>query len=425
MGRPIIAEVCEDEEALARDIDAAYAQSRKTDDDRIPTDLDESENVEELLGELDRDLLTQSGKGPIVRLVDTLLFRALSIGASDIHIQPTTERVLIRYRTDGVLHDVHNLPRRMATEVVSRIKVMGRMDVADRRIAQDGRATVTIGERAVDLRLSILPTTYGERAVIRLLDNSRHLCDFDRLGMPPEIADRFLEQASRAHGIILVTGPTGSGKTTTLYATLRRCATPQQNVMTIEDPVEYELSSAGVAISQAQVNSKKGVTFATGLRHILRQDPDVIMIGEIRDAETARIAIQSSLTGHLVLSTLHTNDAPSAVTRLIDLGVEPYLVSASLSAVLAQRLVRLLHTSCDGRGCSECLDSGFRGRTGLFELLVLEEPIRELITEGASLSRIRAAARRCGLRSLREEGDRLVAAGATTSTEVQRVTQVI
>jgi general secretion pathway protein E len=237
------------------------------------------------------------------------------------------------------------------------------------------------------------------------------------------VAESFLERAGRSNGIILVTGPTGSGKTTTLYSTLCRIGSSEVNIMTIEDPIEYELSTVGLAISQAQVNSRKGVTFATGLRHILRQDPDIVMVGEIRDTETARIAIQSSLTGHLVFSTLHTNDAASAVTRLIDLGVEPYLVSASLSAVLAQRLVRLIHQPCQGTGCEACLGTGFSGRTGLFELMVIDEPIRELISRGAPLAEIRSVSRAGGLRTLREEGQRLVAAGRTTEAEVRRVVE--
>ncbi len=340
-----------------------------------------------------------------------------------MHVQPLDDRTLVRYRLDGVLHTARELPRTSTASVVSRIKVMGRMDIAERRIPQDGRATVTIGTRPVDLRISTLPTSYGERAVLRLLDNSQQLCDFDQIGMPPEVATPFLERAQRTNGIILVTGPTGSGKTTTLYSTLRRIGSAQINIMTIEDPIEYELSTTGLAVSQSQINPRKGVTFANGLRHILRQDPDVVMVGEIRDAETARMAIQASLTGHLVFSTLHTNDAASAVTRLVDLGIEAYLVSASLSAVLAQRLVRLIHDQCQGQGCEDCLDTGFRGRTGLFELMVIDEPTRELISRGAALADLRTAAQASGLRTLREEGQRLVAAGRTTRTEAHRVVE--
>ncbi|MHC4414377.1 MAG: GspE/PulE family protein [Planctomycetota bacterium] len=414
-----------DAEAIARAIDEVYAASPAATGaatDEAADQVDGTE-LERLLAEADRDLLSTQGKGRVVKLVDALLFEALGRRASDVHIQPLDDRTLVRYRLDGVLHTVRELPRSVTLAVVSRIKVMGRMDIAERRVPQDGRATVTIGDRAIDLRISTLPTSYGERAVVRLLDNTQQLCDFDRLGMPEDVAERFLERARRTQGIILVTGPTGSGKTTTLYSTLRRTGSPEVNIMTIEDPIEYELSTVGLAISQAQVNKRKGVNFAAGLRHILRQDPDVVMVGEIRDAETARIAIQASLTGHLVFSTLHTNDAVSAVTRLNDLGVEPYLVSASLSAVLAQRLVRLIHETCGGRGCDSCLGTGFVGRTGLFELMVIDEQIRELVSRGATLAELRSAAGAAGLRTLREEGERLVAAGRTTRVEAHRMVE--
>ncbi|MBZ0173266.1 MAG: GspE/PulE family protein, partial [Phycisphaerales bacterium] len=334
---------------------------------------------------------------------------------------------------------VRETPTKLTAPIVSRIKVMGRMDIAERRIPQDGRATVTIGSgRSVDLRISTLPTSYGERAVLRLLDvgHGPGLDDLASLGMPPEVERAFLCCAGRTSGIVLVTGPTGSGKTTTLYTTLRWLATradpldargPRKldggdlNIMTIEDPIEYELATAGLAISQAQVNTKKGVTFASGLRHILRQDPDVIMVGEIRDAETARIAIQASLTGHLVFSTLHTNDAATAVTRLLDLGVEPYLVASSVSAVLAQRLLRLKHQACNGEGCETCFRSGYSGRTAIFELISIDDPVRELITKGSSASLIRHHVRSRGVRGLEQEGESLVEAGRTTRAELERV----
>ena len=416
-----------DGESIAQLIDEVYQRHAEADDHVAHNTSDDLTSgggeIERLLAEADRDLLSTQGKGPIVKLVDALLFEALSRRASDVHVQPLDDRTLVRYRLDGVLHTARELPRTITASVVSRIKVMGRMDIAERRIPQDGRATVTIGTRPVDLRISTLPTSYGERAVLRLLDNSQQLCDLDQIGMPPEVATPFLDRAQRTNGIILVTGPTGCGKTTTLYSTLRRIGSAQINIMTIEDPIEYELSTTGLAVSQSQINPRKGVTFANGLRHILRQDPDVVMVGEIRDAETARTAIQASLTGHLVFSTLHTNDAASAVTRLVDLGIEPYLVSASLSAVLAQRLVRLIHDQCHGQGCDDCLDTGFRGRTGLFELMVIDEPIRELISRGAALADLRTAAQANGLRTLREEGQRLVAAGRTTRTEAHRVVE--
>ncbi len=413
----------------------------------------------------ERDLLSTQGKADVVRLVDSILFEALSRGASDVHVQALADRTLVRVRVDGVLHTTRELPAPVAAAVVSRIKIMGRMDVAERGAPQDGRATVSIGRqgaaartdaddgaardangsgdtaaggRTVDLRISTLPTSYGERAVVRLLDNTRgeHLKDFAALGMPAEVQTRFLERVNRAHGIVLVTGPTGSGKTTTLYAALRwvagdgqiadaktkaRRSAGELNVMTIEDPIEYELSTVGVAVSQSQVNVKKGVTFAAGLRHILRQDPDVVMVGEIRDTETARIAIQASLTGHLVLSTLHTNDAAGALTRLVDLGVESYLVAASLSAVLAQRLVRRCHASCAGRGCNVCLHSGFAGRVGVFELLTVDDGLRDRVVRGATGADLRTAARAAGMRSLMDEGRRLSELGVTTMLEVERV----
>ena len=426
LGTPIDSQVA-DAEAIAILIDEVY--EKRAHDGEIPDDQisyePEAGEIERLLTEADRDLLSTEGKGPIVKLVDALLFEALSEKASDVHVQPLDDRTLIRYRIDGVLHTARELPRhrKLTNAVISRIKVMGKMDIAERRIPQDGRATVTIGKRSVDLRISTLPTSYGERAVLRLLDNSQQLCDFVELGMPQHVAQPYLDRATRTNGIILVTGPTGSGKTTTLYSTLRRIGTAQVNIMTIEDPIEYELSTIGLALSQAQVNTRKGVTFANGLRHILRQDPDIIMIGEIRDAETARIAIQASLTGHLVFSTLHTNDAVSAMTRLIDLGIEPYLVSASLSAVLAQRLVRLIHGDCQGNGCEDCHKTGLRGRTGLFELLVVSDSIRTQISNGASLAELRVEAKANGLHTLREEGQRLVAKGLTTQSEAQRVVE--
>jgi general secretion pathway protein E len=369
--------------------------------------------------------------------------------------------------------------------VVSRIKVMGRLDVAERRAPQDGRATVSIGGsgstgsgggpshakssaqsgRRIDLRISTLPSTFGERVVIRLLDVSRspHLLSFAALGMPAEVERRYLAQVGRTSGIVLSTGPTGSGKTTTLYTTLAwisaantKEAHPRAgrgghgcelNMMTVEDPVEYDLSGMGLggggnvlSVSQTQVDTKKNLTFATGLRHILRQDPDVIMVGEIRDEETARIAVQASLTGHLVLSTLHTNDAAGAIARLLDLGVEPFLVASSLSAVLAQRLVRKLHSVCRGEGCEECLGTGFRGRTGVFELLVVDPVIRDMIGRRASAVDTKHAAQHgsspgtggngsaaAGYRmvTLRDEGLRLVRAGLTTAAEVTRVIEAI
>ncbi|MBL8875385.1 MAG: type II/IV secretion system protein [Phycisphaerae bacterium] len=485
LGRVIRFVVLDDEE-IARHIDKAYdgfeARSRDKASPGTPIieviecDLDSA--IEQSMKATDRDLLSLDGKGPVIRLVDAMFFEALSKNASDIHIQPLADRTLVRYRVDGVLFIAREVPHSLTQALISRIKVMGQMDVAERHAPQDGRATVTMGRsrssssrppsrtpsptpprspshdappaRSIDLRISTLPTNYGERAVIRLLDNARgtHLADFASLGMPMRVRSSLLDRAERSHGIILVTGPTGSGKTTTLYTLLRHIATggegpssiasdappeltPRRsgrkrgdlNIMTIEDPIEYELSTSGIAISQSQINPKKGVTFATGLRHILRQDPDVVMVGEIRDAETTRIAMQASLTGHLVLSTLHTNDAASAVTRLIDLGAEPYLVAASLSTVMAQRLVRRLHQACRGKGCEGCLDTGYAGRLGVFELLLIDDGLRHMIAHSAQLGAIRDHACKRGMTTLLEEGQRLVTRGQTDDFEMRRVLQ--
>lgn len=426
---------------LAQQIDDAYADSLKQGassriiEDEDPEDIEDV--IERLVSTQDADLLATSGKAPVVRLIDGLLFEAIRSGASDIHFQPRHDAVLVRFRIDGALIDARTLPQRFAAPLTSRIKVMGHMDIAETRTAQDGRASVTIGQgnasnepHEIDLRISTLPTSEGERVVIRFLDSQQgqRLATLEAIGMPPHIFGPYKAAASRPNGIILLTGPTGSGKTTTLYATLRDIAfhggvtaSGDLNIMTIEDPIEYKLSAPGLSISQSQVNRQKGMTFASGLRHILRQDPDVIMVGEIRDAETAQIAIQSSLTGHLVFSTLHTNDSVSAPPRLIDLGIEPYLIGASLSAVLAQRLVRMLHVPCQGKGCQDCMMTGFRGRTGVFELLMISEQIRELIAASASASQIRQIAMGEGWRSLRQDGQRLIDSCLTTQTEIERV----
>lgn len=414
--------VRDDPESIARLLDDAYGAGSPVDSPATTDEpADAHADLERLVAQAERDLLTSTGKGPVVRLVDALLFDALAQGASDLHVQPLEDRWLVRYRVDGLLLNVRELPMRLAPAVLSRIKVMGRMDIAESRIPQDGRATVTVSEQPIDLRISTLPTSHGERAVLRLLDHRRELTAFKDLGMPDDVAARFLKCARLSHGMVLLTGPTGSGKTTTLYATLKEISTPTTNVMTVEDPVEYELSTIGLLVSQAAVNEKKGVTFATGLRHILRQDPDIVMVGEIRDAETARTAIQASLTGHLVFSTLHTNDSASAVTRLTDLGVPRYLVASSLSAVCAQRLVRLSHEECRGEGCEACFGTGFAGRTALFELLVLDETLTDLVASDAPLAALRAAAKERGMRTLKEEGRRLVERGLTTWAEVERV----
>ncbi|MCC6660714.1 MAG: type II/IV secretion system protein [Phycisphaerales bacterium] len=451
LGRRVVTRTLPAEQVAAA-IDSAYAAVRPPPDtDTSRTVVDGSSDIERdlagALAEAERDLLSTQGKAPAVRLVDLILFEALLHSASDVHIQPVRGRTLVRYRLDGVLRTVRELPGSIAAAVVSRIKVMSRLDVAEQRAPQDGRATVTIGGagaqsgRRVDLRVSTLPSTYGERVVTRLLDPARsaYLLSFAGLGMPADLQARYLAQASRASGIVLSTGPTGSGKTTTLYTTLawlsssnagataRGC---ELNMMTIEDPVEYDLSSSlasggGLAVSQTQVDPKKNVTFAAGLRHILRQDPDVIMVGEVRDHETARIAVQASLTGHLVLSTLHTSDSAGAVARLLDLGVEPFLVASSLSAVLGQRLVRTVHRTCGGGGCEGCLGTGFKGRTAVFELLVLDSPQRDMVARRCSAIEIKDAARAAGMTTLKEAGLQLVAEGRTTRAEMARVVEAL
>jgi len=380
-------------------------------------------DFDEILASDERDLLQTAGRAPVVKLVNALLFDALRLRASDVHVQPTVDGVAVRYRIDGSLLESRRLPAKLLAPVVSRVKVMARMDIAERRLPQDGRAMVTIGSEEVDLRVSSLPTSLGERLVIRLLDKRRgEMFDLERLGMPAAVRATFEGLCQRPYGMVLVTGPTGSGKTTTLYSALRLLNAPDRNILTLEDPIEYELDG----ISQSQINTRKGVTFATGLRHILRQDPDVIMVGEIRDAETARIAIQSALTGHLVFSTLHTNSAASAVTRLVDLGIEPYLITSSVSAVLAQRLVRTLCGMCDGvaseQRCESCMGSGYSGRRGLYELLVMNDEIRRLVREGSGDGAIELAAIADGMTTLRSAGLDAVSQGRTTIEEVDRVT---
>ncbi|MEM9109400.1 MAG: ATPase, T2SS/T4P/T4SS family [Planctomycetota bacterium] len=389
------------------------------------------------------DLLEADSRAPVIRLVNLLLLEAVKLGASDLHLQPYADRVVARMRLDGVLFDLHTLPKRLQDEAVSRVKVIGQMDIAEKRLPQDGRATVQIGEKVIDLRISTVPASHGERAVIRLLDKSAKLFTPEEIGMPPDVLERFRGLIRMEHGLILLTGPTGSGKTTTLYAALQEIHSSERNVITLEDPIEYELPG----VSQIQINNKKGMTFASGLRSVLRQDPDIMMVGEIRDRETAVMAIQSALTGHLVFSTLHTNDAASAVTRLLDLGVEPYLVASSLLGVLAQRLVRRVCRSCGGEvpvsnevrrslslgtddfltyqqggGCGACRGSGYKGRQGLFELLTLDDTTRELIQQRAAAGRIKDQAVGRGMTTLRDDGLMKVRSGITTPDEVLRVT---
>ena len=374
------------------------------------------------------DLLEASNDAPIIRMLNALLTQAAKDGASDIHIEPYERSSAVRFRVDGTLREVVQPNKALHAALISRLKIMAELDIAEKRLPQDGRISLRIGGRAIDVRVSTLPSAHGERAVLRLLDKGDSKFTLESLGMSGDVLSGFNKLVQQPHGIVLVTGPTGSGKTTTLYAALQTLETATTNVLTVEDPIEYELAGIG----QTQVNPKIDLDFAKALRAILRQDPDVIMIGEIRDFETAQIAIQASLTGHLVLATVHTNDAPSLVTRLIDMGVEPYLLSSSLLGVLAQRLVRKLCPHCkrvDGRGryhpvgCGECGMTGYRGRTGVYELMTVDEKISALIHNRAAESQLFVAAEAAGLRSMRDDGERLVEQGITSAEEVMRVTR--
>jgi general secretion pathway protein E len=419
------------EAALATAINLAYSsQANRTSQADELIDLLEPERlIEEAISAQSEDLLDTTGRAPVIQLVNQLLFEAVVAGASDIHIQPAEDHLLIRQRVDGVLFDSQRLPKVLQEEILTRVKVLGQMNIAEKRLPQDGRATVELGDRIVDLRIASLPTSHNERIVIRLLDKSARLYTLGDLGMDAQTLETWTHLIRLDHGLILVTGPTGSGKSTTLYSALQEVNSTELNVLTIEDPIEYQLPG----ISQSQVNEKKGMTFAASMRSILRQDPDIIMVGEIRDRETATMAIQASLTGHLVFSTLHTNDAASAVTRLLDLGIEPYLISSSLVASLAQRLVRKLCDKCSKSeseplnartpvGCASCRETGFAGRVGLFELLVIDDPCRNLIQERATSSQLREHAIASGMKLLSEDGRQKVEAGTTTLSEVLRAT---
>jgi len=383
-------------------------------------------------------------EAPVVRLVNLLIEEAVTSEASDIHVEPSEERLRVRYRIDGVLYDRESPPRKLQAALTSRIKLMAEMNIAERRLPQDGRIRVTAAGRRVDIRVSTVPTVHGESLVMRLLDRSSVFLPFNRLGFSPPVAETYEALIRRPHGILLVTGPTGSGKTTTLYAALDKINSVDKKIITIEDPVEYQLAG----VNQIPVRPNIGLTFAAGLRHIVRQDPDVIMVGEIRDLETAEIAIQAALTGHLVLSTLHTNDAPSAIARLQDMGAEPYLVASVLNAVLAQRLVRRVCAACRapyepeardllaigvadatgvelfrGKGCDECRGTGYRGRVGIYELFVITEDARGLILAKRPSGEIRRHAIERGMVTLRDDGWAKARAGITTVEEILRVTQ--
>lgn len=389
------------------------------------------------------DLVHLANEAPVVRLVNLLILEALEARASDVHLEGFADALRVRYRIDGVLQPAPSPPGHLTAAVISRLKIMADLDIAERRIPQDGRIRLRLQDRTVDVRVATAPTLHGESVVLRLLDREQGRRSLAEMGMGPEVRRRFTEVIGRTHGIVLVTGPTGSGKTTTLYGAIDLLRTGREKILTVEDPVEYELAG----VPQVPVNEKVGVTFASALRALLRQDPDILLVGEIRDEATAQVATQAALTGHLVLSTLHTNDAPGAITRLLDLGVPPYLVSSTVAAILAQRLVRVLCDHCKAAttpdpvqqrrlgtlvpaldrvwravGCGHCRDTGYRGRQGVFELLVMSDTLRELTQARASGDRLRAAARAEGMQTLRDDGIRLVREGVTTIDEILRVT---
>ncbi len=392
------------------------------------------------------DLLDTSDEAPIIRFVNGLLTQAYRQRASDIHIEPFETEVIVRYRVDGILYEVQRPPHRALSNITSRLKIMANLDIAEKRLPQDGRFSVRIAGKQADIRVSTLPTAFGERVVLRLLDKSSGVLGLEDIGVDAEMLPQIKAIIQKNHGIFLVTGPTGAGKTTTLYSALSAINSREQNIITVEDPIEYQLPGVG----QIQVNPKINLTFAQGLRSILRQDPDVIMVGEIRDSETAKIAVQAALTGHMVFSTLHTNDSAGALARLVDMGVEPFLAASALVGVLAQRLVRTVCPHCRvsyqpdkellaelfegaavpqqatfyrGRGCSHCMQVGYLGRTGLYELLEVTDPIRHLVTSNADAATIRQQALKMGMRPLRQAGLAKVLAGKTTVEEILRVTQ--
>ncbi len=370
--------------------------------------------------DLEADQLKNIGEEPpVIKLVNMTIMQAVSEGVSDIHIEPDEDALKVRYRVDGVLSEQSDFPRHLQSAIISRIKILSNMNIAERRKPQDGRFQLQIGRRQIDIRVSCMPTIYGENIVMRLLDQGSMLLHLKETGFQKEVLEKYIKLLYQPNGIILVTGPTGSGKTTTLYASLNEINTPEKNIVTIEDPVEYRLKG----IRQIQINPSVDLTFATGLRSILRQDPDIIMVGEIRDLETAEIAVQAALTGHLVLATLHTNNAAGAVARLIDMGIEPFLISSSLTGVLAQRLVRRICQDCSGKGCPKCHQSGYKTRTGIYELMRVTDPLRQLIIKKASSEDINQEAVNSGMITLREDGMKKVDQGITTREEILRVTQ--
>ena len=413
--RPVVVPEAALRDAITRAYDAAARSAVDTMDatlDRVAQELDEPP-----------DLLEAGDDAPAIRLVNALLTEAVKAGASDIHVEPYERTTAVRFRVDGLLRDVLSPPARLHPTIVSRVKIMAGLDIAERRLPQDGRIRLRVAGRDVDVRVSVVPTAPGERVVLRLLDRAAMLLGLADLGLAPDNAFRLDGLLARNHGLVLVTGPTGSGKTTTLYAALQRLHTGERNIVTIEDPVEYQLRG----IAQMQVNPRIDLTFASGLRAVLRQDPDVILVGEIRDRETVEIAMQAALTGHLVFSTLHTNDAPSAVTRLLDMGVEPFLIASSLLGVVAQRLVRRRCEACGAEAaheCGACAGSGYRGRMAIHEMLLVDDRVRALVMERADAAAIRRHAAAAGMASMRDDGLAKAALGLTTAAEVLRVAGV-
>lgn len=395
--------------------------------------------VEEMKESLE-DIVAKAEEAPVIKLVDLILIQAVKERASDIHIEPFRDQIIVRFRIDGVLHKIAPPSQHLLPALISRIKILSKMDIAEKRLPQDGGFMIKIEDRPIDLRVSIIPTIFGEKAVLRILDKGAFSFELEKLGFSEEELAKFKNCITKPYGLIFVTGPTGCGKSTTLYSVLSFIKTPKKNIITIEDPVEYHVSG----VNQVQVKPKIGLTFAEGLRCFLRQDPDIIMVGEVRDLETAEICIRAGLTGHLVFSTLHTNDAPSAITRLVDIGIEPYLVASGLLLIMAQRLVRKLCPKCKvpleltadlmkkynitkrgiykAKGCEFCRQTGYAGRTAIFEILEINDEIRDLIAEHASMSRLREATKRVGMKTLLEDGMQRVADGITSVEEVMSVT---
>jgi type IV pilus assembly protein PilB len=444
VGMPVDVVVCTEEDILA--VCDKFDESKLNYDvNEIMGDMGDIELIQDADQVNIEDLEKSAGESPVIKFVNYMLSNALHEGASDIHIEPKEKYTQIRYRVDGVLFDSMQAPAKMHPALVSRLKIMANLDISERRVPQDGKIAVMMGGRGVDLRVSVLPCSHGEKVVIRLLDSKSIMLGLDKSGMEPQVLEAFLEQIKLPHGILLVTGPTGSGKSTTLYSALAQMDSKTLNVSTVEDPVEYNLGFC----NQVQVNEKTGLTFATALRSLLRQDPDIMMIGEIRDNETARIAVQAALTGHLVLSTLHTNDAPSSISRLVNIGIEPFLIAASLNAVIAQRLIRKICVHCresctapdnlrkyldkagiepsqifHGKGCDQCHNSGYAGRAGIFELLIVDDKFRDMINTDATVNNMRKAFLAGGQPNLFEDGLAKVKKGVTTIEEVLRVSEV-